>query len=224
MSEKSALTVFLIDDHEVVRQGLKALLEAQPDLLVVGEAGTAAEAMEAVPALRPDVAVIDVRLPDGDGITVCRELRSLLPHMACLMLTSYGDEQALEASVLAGASGYVLKQVRGTDLIHAIRTVAGGGTLLDPTTTATLITRMRTMSRTDPRDVLSPQERRILGHIGEGMTNRQIGEQLNLAEKTVKNNVSTMLGKLGLVRRTQAAVLETELRTGGAYGGSAPRP
>jgi DNA-binding NarL/FixJ family response regulator len=218
----SVLTVFLIDDHEVVRQGLQALLEAQPDLQVVGEAGTAAEAMDAVPALRPDVAVIDVRLPDGDGITVCRELRSLLPEMACLMLTSYGDEQALEASVLAGASGYVLTQVRGTDLIHAIRTVAGGGTLLDPTTTSTLISRMRTMSRADPRDVLSPQERRILGHIGEGMTNRQIGEQLNLAEKTVKNNVSTMLGKLGLVRRTQAAVLEAELRTGGTYGGSRP--
>lgn len=208
-------TVFLLDDHEVVRTGLKAMLETQPDLQVVGEAGTAAEAMAAVPALRPDVAVIDVRLPDGDGITVCRELRSLLPDMACLMLTSYGDEQALSASVLAGAAGYVLKQVRGTELIEGIRTVAAGGSLLDPVTTATLIARMRAMSQTDPRDVLSLQERRILGHIGEGMTNRQIGEQLGLAEKTVKNNVSSLLGKLGLARRTQAAVLETELRTGG---------
>jgi DNA-binding NarL/FixJ family response regulator len=205
--------VFLLDDHEIIRQGLKALLEATTDIEVVGEAGTTAEALALVPTLSVDVAVLDVRLPDGDGITVCRELRSQLPHLACLMLTSYGDEQALISAVLAGASGYVLKQVRGTDLVDGIRTVGAGGTLLDAAVTATLLERIRTMSRSDPRDVLSPQERKILSLIGEGLTNREIGERLTLAEKTVKNNVSSMLGKLGLVRRTQAAVLETELRT-----------
>lgn len=207
--------MFLLDDHEIVRHGLKALLDATSDLLVVGQADTAAEALSQIPTLSVDVAVLDVRLPDGDGITVCRELRSQLPDLACLMLTSYGDEQALIAAVLAGASGYVLKQVRGTDLVDGIRTVGAGGTLLDAAVTATLLERIRTMSRSDPRDVLSPQERRILSLIGEGLTNREIGDRLTLAEKTVKNNVSSMLGKLGLVRRTKAAVLETELRTGG---------
>lgn len=206
------LRVFLLDDHEIVRAGIKALLEQHPGIEVVGEATTAAEALEAVRACSPDVAVLDVRLPDGDGISVCRDLRSEFPGLACLMLTSYGDEQALISALLAGAAGYVLKQITRTELVAAIRLVGAGGTLLDPIATSTLLERMRTMTRADPRDVLSPQERRILGLIGEGLTNRQIGERMSLAEKTVKNNVSSLLGKLGLVRRTQAAVLETELR------------
>jgi len=209
------LRVFLLDDHEVVRQGLKTLLESEPDLEVVGEASTASEAMARVPALRPDVAVLDVRLPDGDGISVCRDLKSLLPDLACLMLTSFGDDDALFSAIMAGASGYVLKQIRGNDLVGAVRTVGRGESLLDPQATGRLLRKMRSDAvRKDPLDVLTDQERKILDLIGEGMTNREIGEHMFLAEKTVKNYVSSVLSKLGLVRRTQAAVMVTELKSG----------
>jgi DNA-binding NarL/FixJ family response regulator len=175
----------------------------------VGEASTAAEALARVPAVRPQVAVLDVRLPDGDGVTVCRELRSQFPDLACLMLTSFSDDEALVGAVMAGASGYVLKDIRGGDLVGAVRTVAAGGSLLDARSTAQVLARMRERP-TDPLDVLTDQERKILELIGEGLTNRQIGERMFLAEKTVKNHVSSVLAKLGLQRRTQAAVLVTE--------------
>ncbi|MGZ6825682.1 MAG: response regulator transcription factor [Mycobacteriales bacterium] len=211
------LRVFLLDDHEIVRQGLKALLESEPDLTVVGEASTASEALARVPALRPDVAVLDVRLPDGDGISVCRELRSTMPELACLMLTSFGDDEALFSAIMAGAAGYVLKQIRGSDLVGAVRSVGAGGSLLDANATARLLERVRTeATRRDPLDVLTDQERRILELIGEGLTNREIGARMFLAEKTVKNYVSSVLSKLGLVRRTQAAVLIAEMRSGTA--------
>lgn len=209
------LRVFLLDDHEVVRHGLKTLLESEPDLEVVGEASTASEAMARVPALRPDVAVLDVRLPDGDGISVCRDLKSLLPDLACLMLTSFGDDDALLSAIMAGASGYVLKQIKGNDLVGAVRTVGRGESLLDPQATGRLLRKMRSDAvRKDPLDVLTDQERKILNLIGEGLTNREIGERMFLAEKTVKNYVSSVLSKLGLVRRTQAAVMITELKSG----------
>jgi two-component system, NarL family, response regulator DevR len=209
--------VFLLDDHEVVRHGLTALLETQPDLTVVGEAATAAEALARIPALRPDVAVLDVRLPDGDGVQVCRQLRTQVPGLACLMLTSFADDEALFDSVMAGAAGYVLKELRGSDLVQAIRTVANGGSLLDPTATHQLLNRLRGVnsSQPDPLHRLTDQERKVLELIGQGMTNRQIGIELCLAEKTVKNYVSSLLGKLGMQRRTQAAVLATELRRRG---------
>ena len=209
------LRVFLLDDHEIVRQGLKSLLESEADLVVVGEASTAAEALARVPALRPDVAVLDVRLPDGDGISVCRDLKSLLPELSCLMLTSFGDDDALFSAIMAGASGYVLKQIKGNDLVGAVRTVGRGESLLDPQATGRLLARMRSDAvRKDPLDVLTDQERKILDLIGEGLTNRQIGERMFLAEKTVKNYVSSVLSKLGLVRRTQAAVLVASMRPG----------
>jgi two-component system, NarL family, response regulator DevR len=208
--------VFLLDDHEVVRRGVADLLEAEPDLTVVGEASTAAEALARVPAVRPDVAVLDVRLPDGDGVTVCRELRSLLPDLRCLMLTSFADDDALFDAIMAGASGYVLKQIRGTDLVGAVRTVAGGQSLLDPRTTAKVLERMRAVAADKgPVAGLSEQERTVLALIGEGLTNREIGERMFLAEKTVKNYVSHLLAKLGMQRRTQAAILATELRRSG---------
>jgi two-component system response regulator DevR len=208
--------VFLLDDHEVVRRGVADLLEAEPDLTVVGEASTAAEALARVPAVRPDVAVLDVRLPDGDGVTVCRELRSQLPDLRCLMLTSFADDDALFDAIMAGASGYVLKQIRGTDLVGAVRTVASGQSLLDPRTTAAVLERMRTAAeRKGPVAELSEQERTVLALIGEGLTNREIGERMFLAEKTVKNYVSHLLAKLGMQRRTQAAILATELRRTG---------
>jgi two-component system, NarL family, response regulator DevR len=210
------VTVFLLDDHEVVRRGVADVLEAEPDLTVVGEAATAAEALARVPAVRPDVAVLDVRLPDGDGVTVCRELRSRLPDMRCLMLTSFADDDALFDAIMAGASGYVLKQIRGTDLVGAVRTVAGGQSLLDPRTTAKVLDRMRTAAeKKGPVAMLSEQERTVLTLIGEGLTNREIGERMFLAEKTVKNYVSHLLAKLGMQRRTQAAILATELRRTG---------
>jgi two-component system response regulator DevR len=210
------VTVFLLDDHEVVRRGVADLIEAEPDLTVVGEAGTAAEALARVPAVRPDVAILDVRLPDGDGVTVCRELRSQLPDLRCLMLTSFADDDALFDAIMAGASGYVLKQIRGTDLVGAVRTVASGQSLLDPRTTAQVLERMRTAAeRKGPVAMLSEQERTVLALIGEGLTNRQIGERMFLAEKTVKNYVSHLLAKLGMQRRTQAAILATELRRTG---------
>ncbi len=208
------LRVFLLDDHELVRRGVRELLESEGDIEVVGEAASAAEAMVRVPAVRPQVAVLDVRLPDGDGVTVCRDLRSLLPELACLMLTSFSDDDALLGAVMAGAAGYVLKDIRGGDLVGAVRTVAAGGSLLDARSTAHVMARLRDKQAADPLDVLTEQERRILDLIGEGLTNRQIGERLYLAEKTVKNHVSSVLSKLGLQRRTQAAVLVTERRQG----------
>jgi two-component system, NarL family, response regulator DevR len=203
--------VFLLDDHEVVRRGVKSLFDAEPDMEVVGEAGTAAEALARVPAARPHVAVLDVRLPDGDGVSVCRELRSQMPDLACLMLTSFSDDEALFDAILAGAAGYVLKQIRGSDLIGAVRTVAAGGSLLDPRATAAVLERMRSPKADDPLKDLTEQERRILELIGEGLTNREIGARIFLAEKTVKNYVSNLLAKLGLQRRTQVAVLATNL-------------
>jgi DNA-binding NarL/FixJ family response regulator len=212
--ESAPLRVFLLDDHELVRRGVRELLESEGDIEVVGEAASAAEAMVRVPAVRPQVAVLDVRLPDGDGVTVCRDLRSQLPELACLMLTSFSDDDALLGAVMAGASGYVLKDIRGGDLVGAVRTVAAGGSLLDARSTAHVMARLRDKQAADPLDVLTEQERRILDLIGEGLTNRQIGERLFLAEKTVKNHVSSVLSKLGLQRRTQAAVLVTERRQG----------
>lgn len=208
------VSVFLLDDHEVVRRGVKDLLEAEGDITVVGEASTAAQALARVPALRPDVAVLDVRLPDGDGVSVCRDLRSMMPDLGCLMLTSFADDDALYDAIIAGAAGYVLKQIKGQDLIDAVRTVAAGGSLLDAKATARVMQRLRdeaaAREREDPYAALTDQERRILELIGEGLTNRQIGERIFLAEKTVKNYVSSLLAKLGLERRTQAAILATE--------------
>jgi DNA-binding NarL/FixJ family response regulator len=202
------IRVFLLDDHEVVRRGVKDLLESESDISVVGEAGTVAEALARVPAVRPDVAILDMRLPDGDGVSVCRDLRSSFPALACLMLTSFGDDEALLSAIMAGASGYLLKQVRGSDIVGAVRTVAAGGSLLDPRMTATVLQRLREPQQgADPLDVLTDKERRVFDLIGEGLTNRQIGEAMFLAEKTVKNYVSSVLAKLGMQRRTQAAVL-----------------
>ena len=198
--------VFLLDDHEIVRMGVRELLEAQPDIRVVGEAGTAESALARIPALRPDVAILDVRLPDGDGVAVCRQIRSAMPEVACLMLTSYADDQALFDAVLAGAAGYVLKQIRGSDLVGAVRTVASGQSMLDPAAAAAMMARLRDeATRSDPLATLSGQERKILELIGEGLTNRQIGERMFLAEKTVKNYVSGLFAKLGMERRAQAA-------------------
>jgi DNA-binding NarL/FixJ family response regulator len=200
------ISVFLLDDHEIVRRGVRELLEAERDIAVIGEAGTAQAALARIPALRPDVAILDVRLPDGDGVGVCREIRSRLPETACLMLTSFGDDEALFDAIMAGAAGYVLKQIRGTDLVGAVRTIASGASLLDPMAASRVMRRMRDQAeRVDPLAALTSQERRILGLIGEGLTNRQIGERMFLAEKTVKNYVSALFSKLGMERRTQAA-------------------
>ena len=212
MAANGTIRVFLLDDHEVVRRGIRDLLETEGDIEVVGEASTAAEALARVPATKPDVAVLDVRLPDGDGVSVCRDLRSDFPDLACLMLTSFADDEALYDAILAGAAGYVLKQIRGTDLVGAVRTIASGRSLLDPEAASRVMRRMREQAqRSDPLSGLTDQERRILELIGEGLTNRQIGERMFLAEKTVKNYVSALLAKLGLERRTQAAVLATKL-------------
>ncbi|MDP9182900.1 MAG: response regulator transcription factor [Actinomycetota bacterium] len=205
--------VFLVDDHEVVRRGVCELLEAEPDITVVGEAGTAREAMARLPAAQPDVAVLDVRLPDGDGVTLCRDLKADNPGLVCLMLTSFGDDEGMLNAVLAGAAGYVLKDVRGNDLVKAVRTVAAGGSLLDPHAVSVLLDRIRAPKPKDPLDVLSEQERRIFALIGEGLSNREIAARMSLAEKTVKNYVSNVLGKLGMQRRTQAALLAADLRT-----------
>jgi DNA-binding NarL/FixJ family response regulator len=205
------IKVFLLDDHEVVRRGLKDLLESDGDIEVVGESGSAAEAARRIPALRPDVAVLDARLPDGSGIDVCREIRSREPKTAALILTSYDDDEALFAAIMAGASGYVLKQIRGNDLVDAVRRVASGQSLLDPAVTQQVLDRLRRGPEVD--DALAPlteQERRLLELIGQGLTNRQIAEQMFLAEKTIKNYVSNLLAKLGLERRTQAAVFATK--------------
>jgi DNA-binding NarL/FixJ family response regulator len=202
----TTIQVFLLDDHEIVRRGVRGLLEAEPDITVIGEAGTAAAALARIPALKPDVAILDIRLPDGDGVTVCREIRSTMPQLACLMLTSFPDDEALFDAIMAGAAGYVLKQIRGTDLIGAVRTVASGQSLLDPEAASRVMRRMRDQATApDPLAGLTEQERRILALIGEGLTNRQIGDRLFLAEKTVKNYVSALFAKLGMQRRAQAA-------------------
>ncbi|MBD3007434.1 MULTISPECIES: response regulator transcription factor [unclassified Streptomyces] len=215
------IRVFVLDDHEVVRRGLHDLLDAEPDIEVVGDAGTVDHAMARGPALRPDVAILDVRLPDGDGITVCRELRSRMPGLACLMLTSFDDDDALLDAIMAGAAGYVLKQIKGSDLVSAVRTVASGQSMLDPATTARLMSTLRgDTAPQEPRDEvlagLSPREREILVLIGDGLTNRQIGKRLFLSEKTVKNHISRLLAKLGVERRIQAAVLATHSAPGPA--------
>jgi DNA-binding NarL/FixJ family response regulator len=200
------ITVFLLDDHEIVRRGVRDLIDAEPGITVIGEAGTATSALARIPALKPDVAVLDIRLPDGDGVTVCREIRSKMPQLACLMLTSFSDDEALFDAIMAGAAGYVLKQIRGTDLIGAIRAVASGQSLLDPEAASRVMRRMRDQAAaTDPLASLTDQERRILALIGEGLTNRQIGDRLFLAEKTVKNYISALFAKLGMQRRAQAA-------------------
>ncbi|MFC8765432.1 response regulator [Streptomyces sp. NPDC057193] len=208
--------VFLVDDHEVVRRGLRDLIHDEPDMEVVGEAATATQALARGPALRPDVAVLDVRLPDGDGISVCRELRSRMPDLACLMLTSFDDEDALLDAIMAGAAGYVLKQIKGSDLVSAVRTVATGQSMLDPATTARLMHSLRDPEAAKPPEderlaVLSERERSVLDLIGEGLTNRQIAKRLYLSEKTVKNHISRLLGKLGVERRVQAAVIAAQV-------------
>ncbi|NHI04787.1 luxR family two-component response regulator [Streptomyces sp. KO7888] len=208
------IRVFLLDDHEVVRRGVRDLLDDEPDISVVGEAGTVEQALVRVPALRPRVAVLDVRLPDGDGVGVCRELRSRMPELACLMLTSFDDEEALLDSIMAGAAGYVLKQIQGSDLVTAVRTVAAGQSLLDPSAATKLMARLRgEQAKEEEPDALpglTDREREILALIGEGLTNRQIGQRLYLAEKTVKNHISRLLAKLGVERRIQAAVIATQ--------------
>jgi DNA-binding NarL/FixJ family response regulator len=216
--------VFLLDAHEIVRRGVRDLLDAEPGITVIGEAGTATAALARIPALKPDVAVLDIRLPDGDGVTVCRDLRSKMPQLACLMLTSFSDDEALVDAIMAGAAGYVLKQIRGTDLVGAIRTIASGQSLLDPQAAATVMRRIRDQATaTDPLAALTDQERRILALIGEGLTNRQIGDRLFLAEKTVKNYVSALFAKLGMHRRAQAAayaarIFDRQHPGRGAYG------
>jgi DNA-binding NarL/FixJ family response regulator len=218
------IRVFLLDDHEVVRRGVRDLLEFEDDLVVVGEAATAAEALVGIPTSRPDVAVLDVRLPDGSGVNVCREIRSEHPEISCLMLTSFADDDALVDAIMAGADGYVLKQIRGSDLVGAVRTIAAGGSLMDSRTVARTMERLRVRAeKNDPLATLSEQEHRVLDLIGEGLTNRQIGERMFLAEKTVKNYVSSVLAKLGLERRTQAAVLATEVRNHSESTGERPR-
>jgi two-component system response regulator DevR len=207
------IRVFLLDDHEIVRRGIADLVDAEPDISVVGEAGTAAEALARIPAVRPDVAVLDARLPDGSGIDVCRDIRSALPEVRCLILTSYDDDDAVFAAVMAGAAGYLLKQIRGSSLLDAIRQVAAGRSLLDPGVTERVLSRLREGAPQDQRlAALTEREREILDLIAEGLTNRQIGERLFLAEKTVKNHVSALLAKLGMQRRTQAAVFGAQLR------------
>jgi DNA-binding NarL/FixJ family response regulator len=210
------IRIFLVDDHEIVRRGIADLFEDETDLEVVGHAASVAEALARVPGSDADVAVLDVRLPDGNGVELCRELLTLVPGLRCLMLTSYADDEALFDAIMAGASGFVLKQVLGSDLTAAVRTVGAGGSLLDPRTTTALLDRIRReRSQDDPLAGLTEQERIVFDLIGEGLTNRQIGERMFLAEKTVKNYVSHLLAKLQIQRRTQAAVLATELRAKG---------
>jgi DNA-binding NarL/FixJ family response regulator len=204
--------VFLVDDHEVVRRGVAEVLEDDPGIIVAGEAGSVAEALARVPAVRPDVVVIDMRLPDGDGAELCRGLRDRVPGLRCLVLTSYSEQNALDAAVRAGAAGFLLKQVRGPALVSAIRTVAGGGTLFEDLRPVAPRPRPPGAAGSDRLALLTDQERTVLQLIGEGLTNRQIGQRMGLAEKTVKNYTSHLLAKLGLERRTQAAILATELR------------
>ena len=221
--------MFLLDDHELVRRGVRDLLWAEEDITVVGEASTADEALERIPETHPDVAVLDVRLGDesGDrgGVEVCREIRSAHPEVACVMLTSFADDEALFAAILAGAAGYVLKQIRGGDLISAIRRVGSGESLLDPAVTARVLDRLRRpQTEDDPLALLTPQERRILDLIAEGMTNRQIGDAMYLAEKTVKNYVSNLLTKLGMARRSEAAAYAARIAERRRASGLPPHP
>jgi two-component system, NarL family, response regulator DevR len=204
--------VFLLDDHDIVRHGLARLFEVQDDIEVVGEAGTAEEALSRIPPTRPDVALLDVRLPDGDGVEVCREIRSRHPEVQCLMLTSFSDDEALFDAIMAGASGFILKQVKSEEIVQAVRFVANGQSLLDPAVTGRVLERLRKGPEEDERLAkLSPQERNILELIADGLTNRQIASKIHLAEKTVKNYVSNLLTKLGMERRTQAAVYAARL-------------
>jgi two-component system response regulator DevR len=201
------IRVYLLDDHEIVRRGIRDLLESAGDIVVVGESGLAAEAMRHIPALRPDVAILDGRLPDGSGIDVCREIRSRSPEIKALILTSYDDDDALFAAIMAGAAGYILKQVGGNDFVETVRRVAAGQSMLDPAVTAQVLERIRSGPKADPAlEQLTDQELRILELVGQGMTNRQMAEAMFLAEKTVKNYVSSMLAKLGLESRTHAAI------------------
>jgi two-component system response regulator DevR len=213
--DSGSIRVLLLDDHEMVRRGLCDLLSGEPDIEVVGEAALAEEALRRIPALLPDVAVLDARLPDGHGVDVCREIRSGFPQIHCLMFTSYDDDEALLSAIMAGASGYVLKQIRGTDFVDAVRRVAAGQSLLDPAVTRTVLDRVRQIAprQNDPLGGLSDQERRVLELIAEGMTNRQIAERLFLAETTVKKYVSSLLAKLGVQRRVQAATYAVTLST-----------
>jgi two-component system response regulator DevR len=206
--------VFVVDDQEIVRRGVIALCTAEPDIEVVGEAGTAAQARTRILATRPDVALLDMRLPDGDGIEVCRDVRSREPDIHCIILTAYDDDEAINAAVLAGASAYVLKEVRGNRLIENLRAVAAGKSLLGSAMSRKVVDRLRDNHTADPRlQALTARENDVLALIADGLTNRQIGEALALAEKTVKNYVSSLLSKLGLQRRTQAAVLSVETRS-----------
>jgi two-component system, NarL family, response regulator DevR len=205
------IRVFLLDDHEIVRRGVREMLEAEDGIEVVGEAGTAEEAVGRIPATQPDVAVLDVRLPDGDGIEVCREIRSRHDEIACLMLTSFADDEAVYAAIMAGAAGYVLKQVRGNDLVDAVRRVGRGESLLDPAVTARVLDRLRRSQEGDELAGLTDQEKRLLDLIAQGLTNRQIGEQMFLAEKTIKNYVSNLLSKLGMSRRAEVAAYAARL-------------
>jgi two-component system response regulator DevR len=210
-TESTQIRVFLLDDHEVVRRGIKELLEAEGDIVVVGESGLAQEAARRIPALRPDVAILDGRLPDGTGMEVCRDVRSVDPSIKALILTSYDDDEALFSAIMAGAAGYILKQVRGNDLVDTVRRVAAGESTLDPTVTARVLERVRNGPPRDQQlEALTAQEQKILELIGEGLTNRQIAERMYLAEKTVKNYVSSLLAKLGLTSRTQAAIFATK--------------
>ena len=210
-ADPAVIRVFLLDDHELVRRGIRELLESEGDIVVVGESGSAQEAARRIPALRPDVAILDGRLPDGSGIDVCREIRSVDPSIKALILTSYDDDDALFAAIMGGASGYILKQVRGNDFVDTVRRVAAGQSTLDPAMTAQVLERVRTGPPQDRElEGLTAQEQRILELIGEGLTNRQIAERMYLAEKTVKNYVSSMLAKLGLTSRTQAAIFATK--------------
>ncbi|MFE0605670.1 response regulator [Streptomyces sp. NPDC058892] len=214
---QTPISVFLLDDHEVVRRGVHDLLDAEPDVTVVGEASTAEQALVRIPALRPQVAILDVRLQDGDGVSVCRELRSRMPDLACLMLTSFDDEEALLDAVMAGASGYVLKQISGTDLVNAVHTVAAGQSMLDPGATTRLMARMR--GEVPPEEAapglpgFTDREKEILVLVSEGLTNKEIGQRLYLAEKTVKNIISRLFTKLGVERRVQAAVIASHALT-----------
>lgn len=210
--EERQIKVFLLDDHEVVRRGVRTLLHSEPDMEVVGESASAAEAARRIPALRPNVMLLDVRLPDGSGIDVCRSVRSIDPNIRGLVLTSYADDEALFSAIMAGASGYVLKKIGSSDLVDAVRLVAAGKSLLDPEVTAQVFERVRMGNEPDELSELSGQERRVIELIAEGLTNRQIAERMGLTEKTVKNYVSHLLAKLGLVGRTQAAVFASKLR------------
>jgi len=212
MAETKKIRVYLLDDHEIVRQGIRTFLEAAGDIEVVGESSSAVDAANRIPALRPDVAVLDARLPDGSGIEVCRTVRSQDPAINALILTSYDDDEALFSAIMAGAAGYVLKEIKSSDLLSAVRLVAAGQSLIDPSLTARVLERVRNPSTTAPELAsLTEQELKLLGFIAEGLTNREIGEQMFLAEKTVKNYVSSVLAKLGVERRTQAAVLASKL-------------